>query len=174
MVQHHVPVPGESDSYYGYGLTIFKYKGLEFVLHGGFSRGYGSMIQMVPSRKFAVIVLTNKSGETMRKSLNKATELGLGLKDDEPQKPAPVAPATAAELNQYVGTYSQAPQTWEFFVKDSRLYVKADGKEYVTTKSGERKFTYGEQNENEIVFVPGKSGKIEFLFFELYGAKKIK
>ena len=28
MVQHHVPVPGETDSYYGYGLTVFKYKGL--------------------------------------------------------------------------------------------------------------------------------------------------
>ena len=51
--------------------------------HGGFSRGYGSMIQMVPARKVAVIVLTNKSGETMRKSLNKAMEIGLGLKDDE-------------------------------------------------------------------------------------------
>ncbi len=76
MVGHHVPVPGETDSFYGYGLTVFKYKGLEFVGHGGFSRGYGSMIQMVPSRKFAVIVLTNKSGETMRKSLNKAMELG--------------------------------------------------------------------------------------------------
>ena len=41
MVQHRVPVPGESDSYYGYGLTVFKYKGLEYVGHGGFSRGYG-------------------------------------------------------------------------------------------------------------------------------------
>jgi hypothetical protein len=55
------------------------------------------MIQMVPSRKFAVIVLTNKSGETMRKSLNKAMELGLGLKDDEPQKAAPTAPLTESE-----------------------------------------------------------------------------
>jgi hypothetical protein len=33
---------------------------------------------------------------------------------------------------------------------------------------------FGAQNENEIVFVPGKSGKIEFLFTELYGAKKIR
>jgi len=41
----------------------------------------------VPARKFAVIVLTNKSGETMRKSLGKATELVLGLKDDEPENP---------------------------------------------------------------------------------------
>jgi len=41
-------------------------------------------------------------------------------------------------------------------------------------KSGERKFTFGAQNENEVVFVPGKDGKIRFLFTELYGAKKIR
>jgi hypothetical protein len=50
--------------------------------------------------------------------------------------------------------------------------MKFDGKDYVMTKSGDRKFTFGEQNENEVVFVPGKSGKIEFLFTELYGARK--
>ena len=174
MVGHHVAVPGESDSYYGYGLTAFKYKGLEFVGHGGFSRGYGSMIQMVPSRKFAVIVLTNKSGETMRKSLNKAMELGLGLKDEEEQKPAPVAAPAASEMSEYVGTYSHAPQSWEVSIKDGKLFMKFDRKEYVMTKSGERKFTFGEQNENEVVFVQGKDGKIRFLFTELYGAKKIR
>ena len=174
MVQHHVPVPGESDSYYGYGLTVFKYKGLEFVGHGGFSRGYGSMIQMVPSKKFAVIVLTNKSGETMRKSLNKAMELGLGLKDDQEQKPVPLAPPAASEMSEYVGTYSHAPQTWEVSIKDGKLNMKFDGKDYAMTKSGERKFTFGAQNENEVVFVAGKDGKIAFLFTELYGAKKIR
>jgi CubicO group peptidase (beta-lactamase class C family) len=174
MVQHHVPVPGESDSYYGYGLTVFKYKGLEFVGHGGFSRGYGSMIQMAPSKKFAVIVLTNKSGETMRKSLNKAMELGLGLKDDEEPKPAPLAPPTASEMSEYVGAYSHAPQTWEVSIKEGKLFMKFDEKDYAMTKSGERKFTFGAQNENEVVFVPGKDGKIRFLFTELYGAKKIR
>jgi CubicO group peptidase (beta-lactamase class C family) len=172
MVQHHIPVPGETDAYYAYGLTTFKIQGLEFVGHGGFSRGYGSMVQMVPSRKFAVIVLTNKSGETMRKSLNRATEIGLGLKDDEPQKPATFAPVTSAEMNEYVGSYSHAPQTWDISLKDGKLFVKVDDKEHALTKSGERKFTFGAQNENEIVFVPGKSGKIEFLFTELYGAKR--
>ncbi len=174
MVQHHIPVPGERDSFYGYGLSIFKYKGMEIVLHGGFSRGYGSMIQMVPSRKFAVIVLTNKSGETMRKSLSKATELGLGLSDDQQETRTTIEPVTGAEMNQYVGVYSHAPQTWEVSVKDGKLWMKFDGKDSAMTKSGERKFTFGAQNENEVVFVPGKSGKIEFLFFELYGATKIK
>jgi CubicO group peptidase (beta-lactamase class C family) len=174
MVQHHVPVPGENDSYYGYGLTIFKYHDLEFVGHGGFSRGYGSMIQMVPSRKFAVIVLTNKSGETMRKSLNKATELGLGLKLDAPQTPAQIAPPTESEMNEYVGSYSHAPQVWDVSVRAGKLYVKVEGKEYVMTKSGESKFTFGAQNENELVFVPGKNGKIQFLYTEIYAAKKVE
>lgn len=172
MAQHHMPVPGEPDSYYAYGLTVFKYKGMEIVGHGGFSRGYGSMIQMVPARKFAVIVLTNKSGETLRKSLNKAMGLGVGLKDDD-QKPAAVTPATTSELNEYVGVYSHAPSTWDVTIKDEKLYVKTDGKDYLMTKSGDRKFTYGDQNENEIVFVPGKSGKIELIFMGLYGAKRV-
>jgi len=42
-------------------------------------------------------MLTNKSGETMRKSLGEATELVLGLKDDEPEKPASVAPVYGAK-----------------------------------------------------------------------------
>lgn len=172
MVQHHIPVPGETDSYYGYGLTVFKHQGLEFVGHGGFSRGYGSMIQMVPSRKFAVIVLTNKSGETMRKSLSKAFELGLGLKDEE-DKPAPVTPLTAAEMAEYVGVYSHAPTIWEVFTRDGKLHLKLDGKEYLLTKGGDKKFTFGENNENEIVFVRGKSGHIDFLFSELYSAKRV-
>jgi len=120
-----------------------------------------------------VIVLTNKSGETMRKSLNKAMELGLGLKDDD-EKPAPVAPPTASEMSEYVGAYSHAPQTWEVSIKDGKLFMKFDEKDYAMTKSGERKFTFGAQNENEAVFVAGKDGKIHFLFTELYGAKKIR
>ena len=107
--------------------------------HGGFSRGYGSMIQMVLSRKFAVIVLTNKSGETMRKSLNRATELGLGLKDGVLLEPAPFVLLTSAEMNDYVGTYSHNPQTWEVSVKDGKLFVKADGKEDATDEEWRKK-----------------------------------
>lgn len=173
MVGHHIPVPGEKDSYYAYGLTAFKFKDVEFVGHGGFSRGYGSMIQMVPSRKFAVIVLTNKSGETLRKTLNKATEIGLGLKEGEAEKPPVVAPLTAAEMDQYAGSYTHAPQTWEISVKGGKLFVKVDGNESQLTRSGERSFTFGANNENELVFVAGKSGKIEYLFTQLYAAKRV-
>lgn len=174
MVGHHIPVPGENDSYYAYGLTVFKYKDVEFVGHGGFSRGYGSMIQMAPSRKFAVIVLTNKSGETLRKSLNKATELGLGLKETQPDKLPPIKPLTTTEMAEYAGSYSHAPQTWEVSVKAGKLYVKFDGNEHELHKIGERKFNFGANNENELVFVPGQAGKIEYIFLGLYAAKKVQ
>jgi hypothetical protein len=41
------------------------------------------------------------------------------------------------------------------------------------TKTRERKFTFGANNEDELVFVPGKSGKIEFIFTGLYAAKRV-
>ena len=52
--------------------------------------------------------------------------------------------------------------------------VKNEGTEYQLTKSGDRKFSFGSANENELVFVPGKSGRIEFVFSELYSAKRVK
>jgi len=85
-----------------------------------------------------------------------------------------VAPPTEAEMKEYVGVYSHAPQTWEVLLKDGKMFVKFEDKEYPATKSGERKFTFGPQYENEVVFVQGKDGKIHFLFTELYGAKKIR
>ncbi|MGZ8845872.1 MAG: serine hydrolase domain-containing protein, partial [Pyrinomonadaceae bacterium] len=172
MSTSHIPVPGENDSFYAYGLTTFRYQGVEFVAHGGFSRGYGSMIQMVPARKFAVIVLTNKSGETMRRTLNKASELGLGLKPDTPETPKPAPTLTAAQLAEYVGTF-KGSTTWEVYLKEGKLFVKNEGTEYLLTAKGDRKFSFGSENENELIFVPGKSGRIEFVFSELYSAKRV-
>jgi hypothetical protein len=154
-----------------YGLTTFRYQGVQFVAHGGFSRGYGSMIQMVLARKFAVIVLTNKSGETLRRTLNKASELGLELKDDKPKAPKPAPILSAAELAEYVGTY-KGTTTWEVFLKEGKLFVKNEGAEYSLTAKGDRKFSFG--NKAELVFVLGKNGRIEFVFSELYSAKRVK
>ncbi|HJZ78962.1 MAG TPA: hypothetical protein VKD91_01410 [Pyrinomonadaceae bacterium] len=54
------------------------------------------------------------------------------------------------------------------------MFVKNEGTEYLLTAKGERKFSFGRANENELVFVPGKSGRIEFVFSELYSAKRVK
>ena len=71
-------------------------------------------------------------------------------------------------------TLPSASAMWDVHLKDGRLLVKYDGNEIALTKTGDRKFTFGLANENELVFVPGKSGKISFLFSELYAAKRVE
>ena len=83
---------------------------------------------------------------------------------------------TNAEMAEYVGSYEHAPQVWEVLFKDKKLMMRFDGKEYGLTKTGERKFAFSSASvpEGEIVFVPGKDGKIKFLFSELYAARKTR
>ncbi|HEY6360899.1 MAG TPA: serine hydrolase, partial [Vicinamibacterales bacterium] len=54
-------IPGDEGSY-GYGLVVGKYRGVDVVSHGGSRAGYGSSIRMVPSKKFGVIAVANRSG----------------------------------------------------------------------------------------------------------------
>ena len=46
---------------YGYGWYIKKYKGNEVVYHTGSTQGFRNVIYRVPSRKFTVIILTNRN-----------------------------------------------------------------------------------------------------------------
>lgn len=106
--------------------------------------------------------------------MNKALEIGLGLKDEAPAQTETFAPPSKTEMDQYFGTYSHAPQIWEVSEKDGKLLMKFEGTDSLLTKSGENKFTFGPSNENEVVFVKGKSGKVEFLYTEIYAAKKVR
>jgi CubicO group peptidase (beta-lactamase class C family) len=169
----HVAIPGEQGSHYGYGLMIFPYRGVRVVGHGGFSRGYGSMIQMVPEHRFAVIVLTNKSGVTLSQTVGKAMELGLPLQAESAERPATARPLTPAEVADFAGTYAHPPLRWEIFATDGKLWLRREGAEYPLTKIGDQRFTFGQDGE-EIVLVPGPDGKIEYLFSNLYSAKKVR
>lgn len=171
----HAMMPGESDASYGYGQMVFNYRGVRTVMHGGFSRGYGSMIRMVPEHRFAVIILTNKSGETLPKTTEKAMELALPLKARETEAARPARALTATEMAVYTGTYSHAPLLWEIFVKDGKLFLKqGDAAESLLTPIGDHRFSYGNSGEGEIVLVPGADGKAEYLFTGLYSAKKVQ
>lgn len=161
---------GEEDVYYGYGLMNFEQRGVRVISHGGASRGYGSSIDFVPEHKFAVIALTNRSGETLPATRMKAMELALPLKPQvqEPE-PKPLA-IKAEEMNDYVGRYVHAPQTWEVYVKDGKLYFKQEGSDFELTKTGVRTFNF---SQGQIVFVAGTDGKTEHLFMGLYSARKV-
>ena len=103
-------LPGSTDVWYGYGLMSFETRGVRVVSHGGASRGYGSTIDTVPAHRFAVIVLTNRSGETLPKSRMKALELALPLKAATEEAPPKAMPLSNDEMKQHVGVYTHAPQ----------------------------------------------------------------
>lgn len=174
LPEPHVTLPGSTDINYGYGLMSYNHRGVRVVTHGGASTGYGSTIQMVPEHKFAVITLTNRSGETLARTGEKALELVLPRTAPEQEEAKPPLPMSEAGMNGYVGAYLHAPQKWEVFVKDGRLYLKHEGKETQLTKVGQHTFAYGAAGEGQLVFVPGADGKAEHLFMGLYSARKIR
>jgi hypothetical protein len=94
--------------------------------------------------------------------------LALPLKPDPAEPPKPPAP-DADEMKRYVGKYAHAPQTWEVFVKDGKLYLKEDGKDFELTKLGRERFGY---EQGELLFVPDERGTIGYIFTGLYAARR--
>jgi hypothetical protein len=131
------------------------------------------MIQMARSHRTGVVILTNRSGETLPKTLENAMELLLPLEAKAEQKPRPALSMSAAEMKDFAGAYSHPPMRWEIFAKDGKLFLRFDGAEHPLKRVDRLKFVFGASDENEIAFVRGADGNIEYLFADLYAAKKI-
>lgn len=169
----YTSMPGEPSVHYGYGVLNFEYRGVHVVMHGGFSRGYGSMIQMAPDQRVAVIIETNKSGETLPRTRTKAMEMFLTLKPDTPEKPKTAQPMTKEEAANFAGKYVNGPQTWEIIAKDGKLYFKQSGDEMEVAKTGAFRLSFGTALENDLAFVANTRGEIEYVFDGLYSGKKV-
>ena len=63
---------GFENGNYGYGLFVHNYRGAHLIWHVGLIPGFGALLQMVPARRFAVIVLANRSGSLLNKTAEKA------------------------------------------------------------------------------------------------------
>ncbi len=159
MATGHVAVPG-SDRRYGYGLGLETRRGVRLVEHGGSRAGYGSWIGMAPEHKVGVIVLINKSGGTLPRTVQKALELMLPLAPRR-ETPKPALAMTEAEMKRYAGVYSQPGARVELAVREGKLIMKGEAGERAVTRVGELRFSAG---AGEFTLVPDQTGGIEFLF----------
>lgn len=167
----YVAMPGEPDVHYGYGLLNFEQRGVRVIMHGGFSRGYGSMIQMVPAHGFAVIVLTNRSGETLPRTTQKAQELFLPL--TPPTRPSRQAqPLAPEDVRRFVGVYVNAGQTWEIRERDGRLFLFTDGSEVALVKTDVWRLSHGDALDSDVAFIAGADGRAEYIFTGLYAGRR--
>jgi CubicO group peptidase (beta-lactamase class C family) len=171
LASPHAVIPGSSDKY-GYGLTLVEWRGLPVVQHGGSRSGYGSIIRMVPSRRFGVVVLANRSGVTLTRTADAATETVLKLPPAPAAPNRPVVTTSAAGRARLAGIYSQGARQMAIAQKGDDLIVQQAGSELLLQKTGDLAFTA--QGGVRLVFVADPSGAITFLHFGGRSWRKIK
>ncbi len=154
MTTPHADIPG-SQAKYGYGLEI-EHASEPYWTHGGSRAGYGSFIAMLPARHTAVIVLTNRSGESLPRTRAKIMAM-LGFMEPMNEPPT-TSPIPAAGLAKYVGDYRNGDAITHITAKDGKLYV---GKlEALMDKDGWLVMP----NAGRAFPVPGPDGRIAYLF----------
>ncbi len=163
-----VDQPGEDHPRYAYGLTVVTRRGVRFVEHGGSRAGYGSFISMAPDRRVGIIVLANRTGSSLPKTVEKAQEVMLQLEPKAAIVRRPAQPMTAAEMEKYAGTYSQVggEAGVNIGVKDGALYMRAGSQDVPVIKVGPNEFETVRAGgaRGRVVFVLGEGGRAAFVY----------
>lgn len=124
---------------------------------------------MVPEHRLAIIVLCNKSGARLPKTVTKALEMTLPLKAEQESAKKPFIRLTASELDRYVGKYAHSPRnSMEIVRQEQRLFFKRGNASLPVDAVGNHLFVLrmreGAEPE-EIAFVVDGDGKAKYLHF---------
>lgn len=174
----HTAIPGTTAKY-GYGVRTDTWRGLDMVEHTGSRAGYGSNIRMVPSRKFGVVVLANRTGVSLPRTTEAALAAALG---PLPMTSGAVGASTltAEDLRAFVGTYSQGAREMSVVERAGTLLLVQGTREtpmaHVNIGSprppaNERTFRAG---TTTYIFVLNTSGAVTFLHSGSRSWRKIK
>lgn len=166
----------------GIGLNwISRHAGGDTIVwHNGGTGGYRTFLGMLPSRKMAVVVMTNSGGEG-------ADDVGMHLLDPTiPMipKPAPRKQYAAIELSEaklapYVGTYAFTPSfALEVTVDGGALWAQATGQSrFRLWPFAETEF-FVKEVDAQVTFVRDAEGKVTSLVLHQNGqnptATKVK
>ncbi len=137
----HVSIPNE-DRHYAYGLSVRDAKQLRWISHSGSRTGYGSHVRMCPEKKFAVVILCNKTGVELQPVADRAAEMILGTEVNavnesaSREKPMPLD-VLPEEASRYVGRYTNGAVTHLLKAEQGRLYFTRNRP---VKKLGERSF----------------------------------
>ena len=150
------PLPGGDGARYGFGLVSFTYAGTPVFEHGGVRRGYGSHLRFLPGKRGAVLLLTNRNGVTLRKSLEQITTSVFGLSEPEPA-PGHAPALTASQAGKYVGTYNHKDLArYAVRFDGTQLLLKADAEQPLEHVRGDT-FRTADGQELTFVFKPGEA-----------------
>jgi len=155
-------------SWIAYGLVARKIGAVRVFQHGGARFGSGSVVRLAPERRFAVVILTNRTGSYLPKALEAITALALGP-TAAAAKPAAAMAATRferGERDDLVGTWvNHEPDiVLELAVVGDMLRAGHRGRVSavapVVVKLGRQRYAFGGQ---EIEAIPGPDGRTAYL-----------
>ena len=150
-----------------YGLVARTLNGVRVLQHGGARLGSGSIVRMAPERKFAVVILTNRTGSFLPQALERITALAL-----PPATPAQTTAAakpppgwTAREKNDLAGTWvnHEPDLAFELFLEGDTLKVRDPRSREpgeAVTKIGTGRYRIAGQ---EVEALPDAAGKPRYL-----------
>jgi CubicO group peptidase (beta-lactamase class C family) len=159
---------------YGYGLFREESRGVPVAFHAGTLPGYSAEFRMIPERRAAVLVLSNRSDNRMEKTFTRALDLLLPGVAPPAAEPRRELAMTAEEMQRYVGTYANR-WSMDIFVRDGRLFLRRFGAELPITRIGDNRFSVqpeGAPQAQEFVIVPGAGGRPEILQMFLWGFRR--
>lgn len=163
MSQPHAEIPSGNGERYCYGLLKGTYRGTPMLSHGGVRIGFGSEIRMFPEQHVGIILLTNRSGSILFRSLDRAAEMTLDLKEETSAKPAPADPTPETPLSAYTGTFVHPPMTSVIELKDGKLFLREDGEELEMKPIGVNRFKARDHGMYHFTFVMGPDGKAAYI-----------
>lgn len=123
LANMHTPgVPAANGEYCGIAWFIHDVDGERIIRHGGATNGQMATFVVIPSRRFALVMLTNSDrGDEVYKPMTLwALENYLGLVESQPQS----LDVPLEQLQEYVGLYSAAADDIQLDIKAGALVMQ--------------------------------------------------
>jgi CubicO group peptidase (beta-lactamase class C family) len=112
-----------------YGLLERQLRGVLVLQHGGSRLGSGSVVRLAPEYRFGVIILANRTGSFLPKTLERITEHCLPLAPEAASEKKPPRSLTNLETERLVGRYVNHPDelSVEIFLDGGALMLRRPG-----------------------------------------------
>jgi D-alanyl-D-alanine carboxypeptidase len=144
---------------YGYGWSVFDWKGRRIIEHGGDINGFTTYLSRVPQERLFIAILSNNEASDPRPDAIvvhiEGKIFGSPLEDRKPMKLA------AQEMDEYVGVYRFDEKTKRAITRDGdKLYSQRPGRDKAEILALERDHFYFVQSDNHFRFRRDAQGKI--------------
>lgn len=153
---------------YGYGVRLYRHRGVDVVEHGGTGPGGRGLLYMVPARRVAVIVLANRAGPRAYAVADAALDALLAGTVGPVAAAAPAVPIGADEMARLAGHYESGTVAIDASVDDGVLVLHQGTATLPVRKLADGRFVAGPaEGGNFVAFVPGADGATRWLHFNM-------